>query len=298
MAGEPMGFVERAQNLPELGLGVSTEYGAEDAPGALNLRALRRTAPRLGAFLEVGVEVAKGLDDQATRWANAGLPTTYHFLDINLDEPEDIDPSWLAKVRQLAGILKPAWMCGDAGLWHFGPRDRSHMLLLPPILSDASATAQATGIVALRDAAGLEVLPENPPGTIFLGDLSLLDFFTRVLERADTGMLLDCAHLAMYQRLTGRTPTDGLADFPLERIIELHVAGGSVRSSGGFSWIEDDHAATILPETWEIFRYVAQRAENLKAVVVECERNPLPVCLPMMRQTAAVLRDSALSGAL
>ncbi|MFT5683657.1 MAG: hypothetical protein ACI8RZ_004589 [Myxococcota bacterium] len=293
-----MGFVERAQNLPTLGLGVSTEYGAADAPGALDLRALRRAAPRLGAFLEVGVEVAKGLDGQATRWAGAGLPTTYHFLDVNLDEPEDLDASWLEDVRRLVGILKPAWMCGDAGLWHFGPRDRSHMLLLPPILTDASATELADGITALRGAVGLEILPENPPGTIFIGDLPLLDFFATVLERADTGMLLDCAHLAMYQRLMGRQPTDGLDGFPLDRIIELHIAGGSTRSRGGFTWVEDDHSATILPETWAIFRYIAARAENLKAVVVECERNPLPVCLPMMRQTAAVLRDSALSGAL
>ena len=87
-----MSFVQRAQSLPTLGLGVSTEYGAADAPGALNLRALRRKAPRYGAFLEVGDEVARGLDQQALRWAGAGLPTTYHFLDINLDEPEDLDP--------------------------------------------------------------------------------------------------------------------------------------------------------------------------------------------------------------
>ena len=293
-----MVFAQRITSLPALGLGVSTEYGAADAPGALDLRALRRTAPRLGAFLEVGVEVAKGLDQQALRWAGAGLPTTYHFLDVNLDEPEDLDADWLAEVRRLAALLKPAWMCGDAGLWHFGPRDRGHMLLLPPILTDDSAASMAAGIVALREATGLEVLPENPPGTIFIGDRSLLDFFAMVLEQADTGMLLDCAHLAMYQRLMGRQPTDGLDDFPLDRIVEVHIAGGSVKRAGDFSWVEDDHSTTILPETWAIFRHVASRAANLKAVVVECERNPLSACLPMMKQTAAVLQDSALAECL
>ena len=293
-----MAFVNRSKTLPTLGLGISTEYGAADAPGALDLRALRRTAPRFGAFLEVGVEAVKGLDTQAQRWAGAGLPTTYHFLDINLDEPEDLEESWLAEVRRLAGILKPAWMCGDAGLWHFGPRDRGHMLLLPPILTDSAATEMAAGLVALRAATGLEILPENPPGSIFIGDLSILDFFARVLERADTGMLLDCAHLAMYQRMMGRDPTDGLDDFPLDRIIEIHIAGGSIRSTAGFSWIEDDHSGTILPETWAIFRHVVSRAENLKAVVVECERNPLSTCLPIMKQTAAALSDSVLAGCL
>ena len=293
-----MTFAQRVTSLPLLGLGVSTEYGAADAPGALDLRALRRAAPRLGAFLEVGVETVKGLDAQALRWAGAGLPTTYHFLDINLDEPEDFDGAWLAEVRQIASVLKPAWMCGDAGLWHFGPRDRGHMLLLPPILTDNAATEMAEGIIRLREATGLEILPENPPGTIFIGDLSLLDFFARVLERADTGMLLDCAHLAMYQRLMGRAPTDGLDDFPLDRIVEVHIAGGTAKSAGGFSWIEDDHSTTILPETWAIFHHVVAHAPNLRAVVVECERNPLPACLPMMKQTAAALSSSALAGCL
>lgn len=291
-----MTFADRSKSLPVLGLGVSTEYGAGAAPDALDLRALRRQAPKFGRFLEVGVEVAKGLDSQARQWAGAGLPTTYHFLDINFDEPEDLAQDWIEDVRRLVGILKPAWMCGDAGLWHFGPRDRSHMLLLPPILTDAAATEMAAGIVALRQAIGLEVLPENPPGSVFIGDLSLLEFFRRVLERADTGILLDCAHLAMYQRQLGRSPTDGLDDFPLDRVIEVHIAGGSVRRAGDFSWVEDDHSTTVLPETWAIFRHVARRAENLKAVVIECERNPLSACLPMMRQTAAVLKDSALAG--
>ncbi len=289
-----MEFLQRIASLPKLGLGVSTEHGAGAAPGALDLRALRREAPRWGAFLEVGVEVARGLDGIATAWADAGLPTTYHFLDVNLDEPEDFEPGWLAAVQALVARVRPAWMCGDAGLWHFGPRDRGHMLLLPPVLTAASAAAMAQGVRRLRAATGLEILPENPPGAVFVGDMELLDFFALLAEEADTGLLLDCAHLAMYQRAMGRSPTDGLADFPMERVIELHLAGGSVQSAGGFSWVEDDHGVQVLPETWAIFRAVVARAPNLRAVVIECERNPLPACLPLMQQAAAVLADSAL----
>ena len=62
----------------------------------------------------------------------------------------------------------------------------------------------AEGIVRLRAATGREVLPENPPGAVYLGDLHLLDFFARVAERGDTGLLLDCAHLAIFQREGGR----------------------------------------------------------------------------------------------
>ncbi|MDP6945996.1 MAG: DUF692 family protein, partial [Myxococcota bacterium] len=206
----------------------------------------------------------------------------------NLDEPEDMDASWLAEVRRIIAVLSPAWLCGDAGMWHFGPRERGHMLLLPPVLCDDSAAAMADGIGALREAVDREVLPENPPGHVFLGDLHLLDFFARVCERGDTGMLLDCAHLGIYQRLHGLDPLTGLDGFPLERVVELHVAGGTEHAHEGYAYVEDDHTTEILPETWRIFDHIVSRAPNLKAVVFECERNPLAACLPGFERIASV----------
>ena len=275
-----MGFVERAPGLPSLGVGVSTEYGAHAKGDGLDVERLWRDYPAFAGFLEVGVEAAKGLDADAQRWAAQGRPTTYHFLDVNLDEPEDQDPAWHRDVRRLIDVLNPAWLCGDAGMWHLGPRARGHMLLLPPILSDDAASAMADGVQSLRAAVSKEVLPENPPGHVFLGDLHLLDFFARVCDRGDTGMLLDCAHLAIYQRLQGHDALTGLDDFPLERIIELHVAGGTEHAHEGYAFVEDDHTTEVLPDTWRIFDYIVARAPHLKAVVFECERNPLEACLP------------------
>ena len=274
-----MSFLDRVRRLPELGVGLSTEYGAAQTPGALDPLELRARHPKFAGFLELGVETAKGLDDGARAWLSLRWPVTYHFLDVNLYEPEDFDDALLEELRALVKQTRPAWLCGDAGLWHFGPRERGHMLLLPPILSADSARDQAEGLRRLREATRLEVLPENPPGHVFLGDLHLLDYYAMVCERADTGMLLDCAHLAIYQHATGRDPLEGLDRFPLERIVELHVAGAQVRTHEGLELVEDDHAPTPLDATWRIFEHVVPRAPNLKAIVFECEKNPLEDCL-------------------
>jgi uncharacterized protein (UPF0276 family) len=286
-------FLHRIKDQARLGLGISTEYGASQASGALDVHEAHRREPQFTQFLEVGVEASKGLDDDAKMWSAAGLPTTFHFLDINLDEPEDFDSEWLNRVRELAEVLDPAWMCGDAGLWHFGPRDRGHMLLLPPILTDSAASAMAEGIVHLSSETGLMVLPENPPGHVFIGDHHLLDFFAKVTERADTGMLLDCAHLAIYQKQQGETPLAGFDAFPFERIVELHVAGGTSHAHEGYAYIEDDHTPDVLPDTWLIFEEVLKRASNLKAVVFECERNTLENSLPGFERIEKALVEFA-----
>jgi uncharacterized protein (UPF0276 family) len=280
------GFLDRMSALPRLGLGISTEYGARRQAGALDPRALRAAHPDLARFLEVGVEVASGLDDDARAWVADGGATTYHFLDVNLDEPADFDARWLAAVRETAAALRPAWMCGDAGLWHFGTRDRGHMLLLPPVLVPESVEPMAEGIARLREATGLEVLPENPPGAIFVGPMHVLEFFARLAEAADTGLLLDCAHLAMFQRARGLPWDAGLDGFAWDRVIELHVAGGSERAVEGLGFVEDDHGAHVLPDTWAIFEEALRRATSLRAVVVECERNPIPAVLPLLRRVA------------
>jgi len=279
-------FLDRVRSLPRLGVGVSTEYGAGEAPGALDLGAAAEAG--LADFLELGVELAVGLDAHAEAWIAAGRPTTWHFLDLNLDDPADLDPDWLAGTRAGLAHSGAAWVCGDAGLWHLGPRDRGHMLLLPPVLEASRADAIAAGVRALRAAVGREVLPENPPGQVYVGELPLLEFYARVAEGADTGLLLDVAHLAIYQHTTGRAPLDGLDDFPLDRVVEIHVAGGTLRDHRGHAWVEDDHSVTPIEATWRILDHVLPRAPNLKAIVVECERNPLHRARPLLERVRSL----------
>ncbi len=251
--------------------------------------ALHRDRPDLVNFLEVGVDLERGVDATALAFVRAGGPTTYHFLDLNLEESDDLEPGWIAAARQLAGELGAAWLCGDAGLWHIGPRDRGHGVLLPPVLTHGSARSLARNVRHLREASGFEVLPENPPAHVYLGDLHLLDYFAHVAEIADAGLLLDVAHLAIYQRATGRSPTDGLDGFPLDRVVEVHVAGGTEFTHAGRAFVDDDHVPEPLPDCWEILEAVLPRATNLRAVVYECERNQRTEVLPNFERLRDVI---------
>ena len=275
-------FAERVAWLPRLGVGISTEFGARHF--GLDLLGLRRARPELVGFLEIGADLERGVDEDALAWVEAGWPTTYHFLDANLEERESLSAEYLEAIRAQARRVSAAWLCGDAGLWHIGPRERGHGVLLPPILCAESAAEMAENVHRMREATGFEILPENPPSHVYLGDLHLLDYFARVADGADSGLLLDVAHLAIYQRATGREPLDGLDGFPLERVVEIHVAGGTEFVHDGRRFVDDDHSPAPLPDTWRILETVLPRTANLRALVFECERNTADEVIPVFER--------------
>lgn len=264
--------------LPRLGVGISGEYGTRPSIDPLSFQAEH---PGLIQFVEFGSDAERGLDAAILAWVEAGGRATYHFLDVNLEEDADLDEAWLTDTAAAARRLGSPWLCGDSGLWHFGPRDRGHGLLLPPILTAESAAATAANVMRIAEATGLPVLPENPPSLYFLGEMSILEYFARVSEQAGCGLLLDAAHLAIFQKARGLGPLDGLADFPLDRVVELHVAGGGeATTADGYVYLDDDHRAEVHEDVWAIAEAVIAGAPNLKAVVYECEHNEAAATLP------------------
>jgi uncharacterized protein (UPF0276 family) len=281
----------RIAQLPFLGLGISAEF--DSARKGIDAVALREAEPKIFDFLEYGGDLDRGLDEHVRRWAAEGFATTYHFLDVNLEEREDIDDAWLEETAAVAHEIGAAWLCGDAGQWHFGPRDRGQQILLPPVLTRDSADEMAECIARVQEKTGFACLPENPPATVYLGDMHLLDYYARVSDRCGCGLLLDVAHLAIFQRIKGHAPKTALDGFPLDRVVEVHVAGGIERDHEGFAWIDDTHAPEPLPDTWEILEAVLPRARSLKALVYECERNTAAEVLGNFRRLRALLPAQA-----
>ena len=104
--------------------------------------------------------------------------------------------------------------------------------------------------------------------------MHILEYFARVADKADCGFLLDAAHLAIFQKARGLPPLTGLDDFPLDRVIEVHVAGGGdAVTADGYRYIDDDHRAEVHPDVWTIVEYLIERLPNLRALAYECEHN-------------------------
>lgn len=90
-------------------------------------------------------------------------------------------------------------------------------------------------------------------------------FLTALTEHSAAGLLLDLFNLwsnCVNHRLD---PADLLARLPLERVVEVHVAGGEERDG----MLLDSHSAAVPEAVWRMLEYVLRHAPALAGVTVE-----------------------------
>jgi uncharacterized protein (UPF0276 family) len=145
---------------------------------------------------------------------------------------------------------------------------------LPPRQTEAGLAAYVEAIHDLR--AGLGVPMAFETGVSYLrprtDEIPDGEFAAAVADDADCGILLDL-HNAYCNALNGREPVERfLAELPLERVWELHLAGGFELES---FWL-DAHSGAIPEPLERICRELVPALPNLKAIVFELFSSFLP----------------------
>jgi len=158
----------------------------------------------------------------------------------------------------------------ESGEWQSG-------FLLPPRQTMAGVEAAIASVRELS--AGLAVPLAIETGVNYLSprpdDLPDGEFVARVAEGADCGILLDLHNVWANDR-NGRQPLgDYIDQIPLERVWEIHLAGG--HSHRGF-WL-DAHSGMVSPELMELAARIVPRLPNLKAIVFELFPSHFPKIL-------------------
>jgi uncharacterized protein (UPF0276 family) len=229
----------------------------------------------------------------AVRAAAGGLPLLYHDDALDPILPGGVAPGALeAAVENLAAVGAP-WCVSELATRRLGER---YLDFFQPILLTREAArvaaANMQAIEAAFRARGLSgrIVAENPPYQLPVGALHVLDVLAEVTERAAIPCVLDLGHLYSFQLCRGLPPLSGLDGFPLERVVELHVAGAEVDDPGGCPVYLDSHGgAEIHPQVLEMLGEVAPRCPQLRAITIEIEEADLERTERQLRQTRAAV---------
>lgn len=282
------------ENLPMLGVGVSLSLQAHPRPLAL------LDGPHPPQFVEyagrVSVEdVAADVDQLAAR----NIPVLFHPSFINFAGTFPNNATWLSEARRHLQRVKSPWFAQDCGYCFWGEHagySSQFGWFLPPVLNAASLMAAVERVREVQDAVGVPVAIEPPPFTFVAGTMPLGVWLGEVARAADCALLLDAGHLCSYARVVKNEAREVLQGLPLERVVEVHAAGGRLEETPGGTLYVDAHDQPILMETWDMLTMLLERCPQLRAVCFECEgQDAHAVATGLQRIKSLVVKHAACS---
>ena len=101
-----------------------------------------------------------------------------------------------------------------------------------------------------------------------MGELSLGEFFTNLVKETGCGIVLDVSHVYSYAIYKNIEPLEVLNSLPLEKALEIHIAGGSTHPNHTWRY-RDTHAEHILDDVLILLKNSIPLCKNLKAITYE-----------------------------
>ena len=281
------------EELPYLGLGASLSLSAKPDPVDL---VKSKGGP---AFVEYAGRVdADSVIDEISRIKQSGARVLFHPSYINFCGSWQNSEKWLKTTAEHIRQVESAWFAQDvAYCFNQGGSAYSTSLgyFIPPILNDGSLQLAIERVKEVQSLVPVPVAIEPPPMTWYAGSLKLCEFFAELVHATNAALLLDMGHLVSYEMASGMKIKDEIQLLPLERVIEVHVAGGRLKPNESGAIYIDAHECEILEQTWNMLEFMLPLLPQLRAVCYECEgvdKKPVLQTLEKLRNKVLLMSSS------
>ena len=215
------------------------------------------------------------------------FPMVCHGINMSLGAAEPLDEAYLAKVYRVLGDVKPAWFSEHLAMTHVRGIDIGH--LAPVSFSEETISTVVEKTRKVQAEAGIPMLLENVAYYFRLPDSELAEHevITEIVRGADCGLLLDLNNLLANARNHGYDPYGFLDRIPLDRVMQVHLAGGAWRQGVYI----DTHGNPVEDDVWRFLEYVCRRSP-LKAVLLERDVDvpPLEELFAELDHARAIMR--------
>lgn len=187
--------------------------------------------------------------------ARARVPVVLHGVSLGLGNVDQLDATYLAQLRALAGRIEPA-VISDHLCWGAFGGHHAHDLLPLPFTEEVIAHV-VSRIERVQEALGRRLLLENVSSYLrFRGnDMSEAEFVAEVVRRADCGILLDLNNIVVSAANHGFSVESYLDAMPADRVGHFHLAGHTDHGS----FILDSHLGPVPEVVWQVYRQAVRR---------------------------------------
>ncbi|MFW5739133.1 MAG: DUF692 domain-containing protein [Myxococcota bacterium] len=255
------------QHIEGVGLGLRWSFLSEVLEGA---------ADGAVSFFEVSPENYMrrgGYFPEALERVADKHPIITHGLMMSIGSTDTYDDRYFEELRRFLSRF--------GGPWHsdhltFSGLDGAMLHdLLPIPFTKKMACHVADRIREAQDRLGRPMAIENISYYLELGSSEMPEpeFIREVLERADCGLLLDVNNLDVNAKNHGFDARAWLDQIPLERVVEVHVAGPEPWDDG---LLLDTHGSPVRDDVHDLLAYAVERM-GPRPVLLERDNNIPPL---------------------
>jgi len=185
-------------------------------------------------------------------------PVALHGVGLSIGSSDELDMGYLAELRALRDRVGAHWV-SDHICWT-GVNGRHGHDLYPVPFTEEALRHIARRVRQVQDYLEAPLVLENPSTYLeFQGStLSEAEFIAALLEESDSGLLLDVNNVYVNARNHGFDPLGYLRQLPLERVVQLHIAGHS-QAQG---YLADTHSAPVADGVWALLAEAVRLGAN------------------------------------
>lgn len=209
-------------------------------------------------------------------------PVVVHGLSLSIGSASGWNGDYLNILDQYTQQQKIAWHSEHLGFMLVKNQDESEShagLILPMQFTQEALDLLCPRIQQLCTRYQAPFLIENT--TYYLPNFLAvdgqqwdeIDFLNQLLTRTPCGLLLDLYNFYCNAINFGFDPYAALTRLQLDRVIEIHVAGGVTHE--GF--LLDVHSREVPEPVWELLAWILPKLPNLCAITYELLEQALPV---------------------
>lgn len=236
-------------------------------------------------YLARGGRYQEMLQTARERW-----PVVTHGLSTCLGAVEPFDSDYLGELRAFLHDLEVPWHSEHLCLG--GVDQRFFHDLLPLPFTEEAAQLASRRLIEARDAIDTPLALENVSYYAPQRDdgLAEADFVIEVLERADAKLLLDVNNIYVNSRNFGFDPRAYVDKIPVERVVQVHIAGHLVRQDG---LRIDTHGEPIPDDVYSLLDYALRKVGPVP-VLLERDNDipPLDDLLAEIERLSTIYRSA------
>ena len=195
-------------------------------------------------------------------------PVSLHGVCMSIGGPQPLDKAHLRRFKALVDRYAPALVSEHLAWSTHGATYFNDLLPLP--YTAATLARVADHIEQVQEALGRQLLLENPSTYLIFPESTMSEtlFIAELVRRTGCGLLLDINNVFVSATNHGFAALDYLADFPLEHLGEIHLAGHAQQADDeGELLLIDSHDRPVADAVWKLFDVIISQCGPIPTLI-------------------------------